>query len=357
MSTDRNNISVGLLKSYMGNDLNILISGPAGTGKTTMLKAAAEELGLKMKYYETPTLDPFTDLVGIPVPNKKTETIKYFRPHDIDSAEVLFFDEINRADPRVLNAVFEIIQFKTINGEPLPNLRVVVAAMNPNDGDYTVDQLDVALQDRFDIFLAAMPRIDMAYFTKKYNREVASAVAQWWGEVDRNYRTNRESSTNRAVYISPRRMDKIVSAFEKLPKRSTIQNSITPGAVVNVAALHTALTEAFGADSPVDSGIADTTASNLLSKGTAELRGFAAAAEVNSIIKDANVPERDKLLILNNLAVALSRGISVENIFKLYGDVITEMRPAHFNLMQNKWARAKREEFHTILNESKLHKF
>lgn len=349
--SDSNNISVGLLKSYIGNDLNVLISGPAGTGKTSMLMEAVKDLGLTMKYYETPTLDPFTDLVGIPVPNEKMETIKYYRPHDIDDAEVLFFDEINRADPRVLNAIFEIIQFKTINGDPLPKLRVVVAAMNPNDGDYTVDQLDVALQDRFDIFLSAMPRIDMGYFTKKYNREVASVVAQWWGEVDRNYRTNRESSTNKAIYISPRRMDKIVSAFQKLPKRSTIQNSITPGAVVNVAALYTALNEAFGTETTLDSGIADPTVSSILSKSTAELRSASVASEVRAVLNDPNVSDKDKSLVLNNLALSLERGISVAKIFKLYGDVIVQMRPTHLKIMTTKWARAKREEFHTAFAE------
>lgn len=354
MSTDRNNISVGLLKSYISNDLNILISGPAGTGKTAMLMEAVSDLGLTMKYYETPTLDPFTDLVGIPVPNEKKETVKYYRPHDIDTAEVIFFDEINRADPRVLNAIFEIIQFKTINGEPLPNLRVVVAAMNPNDGDYTVDQLDVALQDRFDMFLAAMPRIDMAYFTKKYNREVASAVAQWWADVDRNYRTNRESSTNKAVYISPRRMDKIVGAFQKLPRRSTIQNSITPGAVVNVAALHTALTEAFNTQTDLDSGIADSSVATLLSKSTRELRDPETSVKVRELMSDPDVSDKEKNLIRNNLALALAQGIGVENMFKIYGDVIATMSPSHITIMTNKWAKAKREAFHTALSDVKF---
>ena len=62
-------ISVPKLQAYMEAGLNVLITGPAGTGKTSMLKQASANLGWTMKYYSVSTLDPFADLVGISQPN------------------------------------------------------------------------------------------------------------------------------------------------------------------------------------------------------------------------------------------------------------------------------------------------
>jgi MoxR-like ATPase len=97
-------ITVQQLKQYMDASKNILIAGEAGTGKTEMLRAAAGELGLSMKYYSSSTLDPFADLVGIPVPDQVKKVVEYYRPREIDEAEVIFFDELNRANPDVTQA-------------------------------------------------------------------------------------------------------------------------------------------------------------------------------------------------------------------------------------------------------------
>ena len=41
------------------------------------------------------------------------------------------FDELNRAKPKVRNAVMELIQFRSINGIKFNNLRMIWAAINP----------------------------------------------------------------------------------------------------------------------------------------------------------------------------------------------------------------------------------
>ena len=40
----------------------------------------------------------------------------------------IFMDEYNRTNPKVRNALMELIQFKSINGRKFPNLKVVWAA-------------------------------------------------------------------------------------------------------------------------------------------------------------------------------------------------------------------------------------
>ena len=143
------------LKKAVHAGLNILLEGPFGVGKSSIIFSVAEELGLRMKYFSASTLDPFADLVGVPVPvmEDQTRRLIYVRPDYIQQAEILFFDELNRAHPKVLNAVFEIIQFHSINGETLPHLRSVIAAINPASAGYHVQELDPALLDRFHLHL------------------------------------------------------------------------------------------------------------------------------------------------------------------------------------------------------------
>ena len=42
-------------------------------------------------------------------------------------------DEFSRAHKKVRNAVMELIQFKSINGRKFKNLKIVWAAINPDD--------------------------------------------------------------------------------------------------------------------------------------------------------------------------------------------------------------------------------
>lgn len=171
---------VDKLEVYAKNHLNVLLVGTHGIGKSTIVKSIADTLGLKFKYYSSSTLDPFADLVGIPTPDKETNSLKFYRPTDLEAAEMVFFDELNRAHPRVLNAVLEIVQFKTVNGTPLPNLKMVWAAMNPPGEDYQVEELDPALIDRFHQFVKLNAEINLKYLNTKMKPEVAKMLKDWW---------------------------------------------------------------------------------------------------------------------------------------------------------------------------------
>lgn len=66
---------------------------------------------------------------------------------------VLFLDEKNRAAPDILNASLQLILDKRLNDHILPTVNgqdtLIVSAINPADGDYTVSEFDPALLDRF----------------------------------------------------------------------------------------------------------------------------------------------------------------------------------------------------------------
>lgn len=66
---------------------------------------------------------------------------------------VLFLDEFNRAPVDILNASLQLVLDKRLHSHILPVINgkptLVIAAINPADGDYTVNTFDPALLDRF----------------------------------------------------------------------------------------------------------------------------------------------------------------------------------------------------------------
>jgi len=196
-----------IIKICMSKSLNVLLTGPHGVGKSMMVRDEAEYQNLSMKYYSSSTLDPWCDFVGIPIP-VDVQTVKgipakqldFIRPVDIEDAEIVFFDELNRGHPKVMNAVLEIIQFHTINGKPLPRLKMVWSAINPPDDIYDVNELDPVLADRFQVHLPVPAEPSINYYTKKAGipQHVAKALVTWW---------RRDLDDNLRQAISPRRLE------------------------------------------------------------------------------------------------------------------------------------------------------
>lgn len=191
-----------VLNSAVQAQMNVLLRGESGVGKTHLIMDVCSNYGLKLKYFSASTLDPFADLVGIPVPEQNY--VKYLRSADINEAEVMFFDELNRAHKRVMNAVFEIIQFKSLNGELLPNLKIVWAAVNPWDKEgYHTEELDIALQGRFHFNIDIPYDVSIDYFESAYGVDIATIAYDWWQDLSQDLKLN----------FSPRRLDYALKAM------------------------------------------------------------------------------------------------------------------------------------------------
>ena len=189
-----------ILEHAATNGFNVLLVGRHGVGKTEMVRAVFNELGWVWKYFSASTIDPWVDLVGIPYKGEDGQ-MELLRPKnlDFDNIEAIFLDEYNRAPKKVRNAVMELIQFKSINGKKFPKLKVVFAAINPDDDEemsYDVEKLDNAQTDRFHIRLPVKNEPCPFYF-KKTHGNIGTLAVKWW----------REQSQEVKDLISPRRLE------------------------------------------------------------------------------------------------------------------------------------------------------
>jgi hypothetical protein len=184
---------------------NVLLVGKHGVGKTAMVKEVFDKLKWNWKYFSASTIDPWVDLVGIP--KEVDGVLELIRPAniDFDDIEAIFLDEYNRAPKKVRNAVMELIQFKSINGKKFPKLRVIFAAINPDDDEeltYDVEKLDPAQIDRFHIHLTIKSE-PSAYYFKRTFQNIGSLAVKWWQEQTKEIK----------ALISPRRLEAGVRVF------------------------------------------------------------------------------------------------------------------------------------------------
>jgi hypothetical protein len=198
-------ISDADLKFWIENNFNVLLKGKAGTGKTSVVLDAFKKYNLKYKYFSTSTMDPWVDFIG--VPKEKTDEngksyLSLVRPKEFedDDIEAIFLDEFNRSHKKVRNAVMELIQFKSINGKKFNNLKMIWAAINPDDDEdqkYDVEPLDPAQIDRFHIMVNVPYTPHVTYFRNKYGENIADTAINWWKELSKEQKN----------LVIPRRLD------------------------------------------------------------------------------------------------------------------------------------------------------
>jgi MoxR-like ATPase len=234
MSTGRH-IRPEELDTLFNAEFNVLLRGKHGVGKTAMIKSCFERNGLVRNesylYFSTPTMDPWTDLVGVPkaiTDKDNRQYLDFIRPKNLIDGKIvaIFFDEYNRSAAKVRNAIMELIQFKSINGYKFPNLKVVWAAINPATEDeiYDVQRTDPAQEDRYHTLPIDVPyECNREYFVEKYGNMIANAAIEWWNDLPEDVRDS----------VSPRRLDYALTANSKninldliLPKSSNI-NKLT----------------------------------------------------------------------------------------------------------------------------------
>lgn len=216
------------LKLYLNNNFNVMLSGRHGIGKTEIIKSLFQEkFGDNWAYFSASTMDVWVDFIGVPKPIKRadgTEVLRLIRPERFadDNIEALIFDEYNRSDSKVQNAVMELIQFKSINGIKFKNLKVIWIAVNPFDeeGTYDVKDLDPAQLDRFPIKITMPYKVDKKYFNNKHGA-ISKPFTDWWSTL----------TEENKFKVSPRLLDNAIDIYQcggdlrdVLPKETNIND-------------------------------------------------------------------------------------------------------------------------------------
>jgi len=130
-------------------DTSVLIRGPHGIGKSQIAAQLA-------KHFSLPVIDRRLsqltegDMVGLP---STDGNVTRFNPPDwvkeaCDAPRLLLLDELNRATPEVMQAAFQLVLDRELQGWKLHPETRVYAAINTG-GEYTVNEVDPALLDRF----------------------------------------------------------------------------------------------------------------------------------------------------------------------------------------------------------------
>lgn len=137
---------------------SILLRGNHGIGKSQLGRqlaaSVAVTMGLKVEDYEVidRRLSQVSegDIIGLPSTDGE---VTRFNPPDwykraCDKACFLFLDELNRATPEVMQAAFQIVLDRELNGWKLHPETRVMSAIN-SSAAYNVNEVDPALLDRF----------------------------------------------------------------------------------------------------------------------------------------------------------------------------------------------------------------
>lgn len=197
---------VNKIKFCIESEKTCLLIGRPGTGKTSMVFDAAKKLKIpkdEIVLMNTPLIDPFTDIIGVPVPVKMKSgrrVMKYARPDYFYKAKIIFFDEINRAPSKTLNTILEIVQMRSICGEKLPHLKSIIMAGNEPDDGLQADPFEGALTDRINFVIKTPNSPNREYFVAKFGEKIANILLNWWNE-DLNEEQKSKVSPRRLEYI------------------------------------------------------------------------------------------------------------------------------------------------------------
>lgn len=208
----------------MENPPALMVYGPPGIGKTTILKNFAEKKDYELRVKHLSRMDQ-TDWSGLPKENQGFTgflPISIFKPAKDNRKIVLFFDELNTAHPGVLNAALDVILEKKGDTETLgekaelPKNTIIVAAGNlgpEEDGTY-VEELSMAVKTRM-IQVRLEPDVnDWISWAEKHN--IHKFIMEFIKEDEKNLLDLEEFKNRNDQAVTPRGWERISDFLKTL---------------------------------------------------------------------------------------------------------------------------------------------
>lgn len=123
------------LKASIESGISMAVFGRRGTGKTQISKQVISDLA-KHEQYANLSVYERVDMGGYPNMMKDSKFVDFRLPAfyekmiEGDKPVVALLDEVDKADPSLWAPLLEFVQFKSINGTKLPNLKCVIMTGN-----------------------------------------------------------------------------------------------------------------------------------------------------------------------------------------------------------------------------------
>ncbi len=133
---------------------NILVVGRHGIGKSEIIREVYQHQGLAVEAFFLGQMSDPGDLIGLLHKDEATGRSTFLPPYWWplhNQPVVLFLDEMNRARPEILQAVYDLALNRRLAGKDLPPGSRVVAAVNHGE-EYQLTELDPALVSRFNVY-------------------------------------------------------------------------------------------------------------------------------------------------------------------------------------------------------------
>lgn len=139
--------------------VSLMMWGATGIGKTSIVEQVGELTDYKVLNIRLSQREA-VDILGVPytgtvtIGNKSVNVSNHYPPAWFMEAllqgnVILFLDELNRAHRDVLQAAFELVLERRINGHLLPDSVRIISACNPPNKLYDTFHFDLALVARF----------------------------------------------------------------------------------------------------------------------------------------------------------------------------------------------------------------
>ena len=151
----------------------ILLEGIHGIGKSEILTQIFEKKGFKVIVLFVGQNSDAGDIIGLPKIKDEHGYTEFYPPkwwpQEPNGRYVIFFDELNRGRPEIMQCIMDMVLNRRLNGRDLPKDTRIIGGMNPTEdnGYYQVSELDPAFLDRWNRYVFKPSHEEWVYWAIK----------------------------------------------------------------------------------------------------------------------------------------------------------------------------------------------